>query len=60
MNVFQLAYLQLQREGKAKQRNFGSLFVNRAVKIRDFVIKNKVDIVTISECALRKFEDKRK
>mgnify|MGYP001083213469 CR=1 FL=1 len=44
MSIFDLAYLQLRREGKLKKKNWIDLWFNRAIKIRkylDMVERNK-------------------
>ncbi len=48
-NIFELAYLQLKRERKLKSKRFGSLFVKRAVKIRDTVVKKKIDLTNLTD-----------
>jgi hypothetical protein len=44
ISIFDLAYLQLQREGKLNKKNWFDLWIDRAVKIRkylDMVERNK-------------------
>jgi len=44
MNIFELSMLQIKREGKLKNKNIGSLLIDRAYKIRkylDIVERNK-------------------
>jgi len=37
MSIFDLAYLQLQREGKLNKKNWMELWIDRAVKIRKYL-----------------------
>jgi len=37
MNIFKMARLQLEREGKANAKNAMSLLIDRAVTIRQFI-----------------------
>jgi hypothetical protein len=42
MNVFILASLEMQREGrKPSDLNYGTIWTRRAYKIRDYIIKAK-------------------
>jgi len=44
MSIFDLAYLQLQREGKLNKNNWTDLWIDRAIEIRkylDMVERNK-------------------
>lgn len=44
MNIFTLAMLELRREGKEGAKNYGSLLLDRAITIRNYMIKAKRQI----------------
>jgi hypothetical protein len=39
MNVFTLAMLELRREGREGANNYGTLLLDRAITIRDYILK---------------------
>lgn len=42
INIFALAELELKREGKLNTRNAGSLLIDRAITIRNYLNRVKV------------------
>lgn len=51
MNIFDLAQLQLQREGKARADNYSILMLDRAIKIRKWLdMQERNKKVALNRC----------